>query len=170
MRPKDIAIALFALLLMGALGYVWFTPAGAHKAPDVAVTTINDQQLSLADLRGRPVVWTFWATGCPSCVKEIPHLIKLHRELGEQGLAVVGVAMSYDPPDQVKEMVRRREIPYIVALDDGSAAHAFGDIKLTPTTFLIDPEGRIVQQKLGELDMESMERRIIAMLKGEDSF
>ncbi len=168
MRTKEIAIATFALILVGLVGYVWFTPGGVKKAPDVAVTTIDGQQLRLADLQGRPVVWTFWATTCPGCVKEIPHLIELHRELGARGLAVVGVAMSYDPPAQVKEMVSRRGIPYTIALDDGSAARAFGDVKLTPTTFLIDPRGRIVQQKLGELDMKALKTRVIGML-GEGS-
>ncbi|WP_092993189.1 TlpA disulfide reductase family protein [Thiohalomonas denitrificans] len=169
MRTKEIAIAVFALFLIGVMGYLWFTPGGANKAPDVTVTTLDGEPLRLADLRGRPVLWTFWATTCPSCVEEIPHLAKLHRELGKQGLAVVGVAMSYDPPDQVREMVSGRDIPYTIALDDGSAARAFGDVKLTPTTFLINPEGRIVQQKLGELDMELIEGRIIDMLNGTSS-
>ncbi|WP_303908041.1 TlpA disulfide reductase family protein [Thiohalomonas denitrificans] len=169
MRTKEIAIAVFALLLIGLMGYVWFTPGGANKAPDVTVSTLDGEPLHLADLRDRPVVWTFWATTCPSCVKEIPHLIELQQKLGDQGLAVVGVAMSYDPPDQVKEMVRQRDMTYTIALDDGSAAHAFGDVTLTPTTFLINPEGRIVQQKLGELDMEALERRIIDMLNETSS-
>lgn len=165
MKFKETAIALFALLLLGVVGYVWFTPSGVQPAPDVTVSRLDGKPVRLTELRGRPVVWTFWATTCPSCVKEIPHLVELHRELGARGLAVVGVAMSYDPPEQVREMVNRRDIPYTIALDrDGSAALAFGDVKLTPTTFLIDPQGRIVQQKLGELDMADLKRRITAML------
>jgi peroxiredoxin len=96
----------------------------------------------------------------------MPHLVELYNELGPQGLELVALAMSYDPEEQVREMVKLKQLPYTVALDsDGSAAKAFGDVKLTPTTFLIAPDGRIVQQKLGEMDMNALHKRITGMLK-----
>lgn len=167
MKLKQAAIAGFVLAFAGLLGYLWFTPGGgALQAPSVAFADLDGQRLTLDELRGRPVLVTFWATTCPSCVKEIPHLIDLHRELAPRGLTVIGVAMAYDPPPQVRELVERREIPYTIALDrDGSAAKAFGDVSLTPTTFLIDPQGRIVQRTLGEVDMEVLKRRIEGMLQ-----
>jgi peroxiredoxin len=94
----------------------------------------------------------------------MPHLIDLHRELGPRGFEIVAIAMAYDPPEQVRELARQKQLPYTVAIDDGSAAVAFGDVKLTPTSFLIDPQGRIVQQKLGEMDMEQLRIRILGML------
>lgn len=167
MKPKDIAIALAALALVGALAFLWLSPSGTRQAPDVAVQTLDGGELALADLRGRPVLVTFWATTCTTCVAEIPHLAELHRDLGPKGLSIVAIAMPYDPPPQVKQMVSERDMPYTVALDrDGAATAAFGDVELTPTHFLIAPDGRIVQHKLGQLDMERLRGRLRGMLDG----
>ena len=167
MKPKDIAIAVIALVLVGALAYLWFSPSGTRQAPEVAVETLDGGELALSDLRGRPVLVTFWATTCTTCVAEIPHLAELHRDLGPQGLKIVAIAMPYDPPPQVKQMVSERDMPYTVALDrEGTATAAFGEVKLTPTHFLIAPDGRIVQHKLGQLDMDRLRTRLQGMLAG----
>lgn len=164
MKLKEIALGLFIILLLGGVGYLWLTPSGMQPAPAINVTTLQGQSVSLSSLQGRPVLVTFWATTCPGCVKEMPHLVELYRELGPKGFEIVAIAMAYDPPEQVRELARQKQLPYTVALDDGSAAHAFGDVKLTPTSFLIDPQGRIVQQKLGEMDTEQLRLRILGML------
>lgn len=164
MKLKEIALGLFIILLLGGAGYLWLTPSGMQEAPAINVTTLEGQSVALSSLEGRPVLVTFWATTCPGCVKEMPHLIDLHRELGPRGFEIVAIAMAYDPPEQVRELARQKQLPYTVAIDDGSAAVAFGDVKLTPTSFLIDPQGRIVQQKLGEMDMEQLRIRILGML------
>jgi peroxiredoxin len=166
MKIKDISIAVFAIALVGILAYVWFTPSGLKQAPDITLTTLEGKQVSLKSLQGRPVLVTFWATTCPGCVKEMPHLVKLYNELGPRGLNMIALAMSYDPAEQVREMVKLKKLPYTVGLDsDGSAARAFGDVKLTPTSFLISPDGRIVMQKLGDLDMNEVHNRILGMLQ-----
>jgi peroxiredoxin len=165
MKLKEITTALFILLLVGGAAFLWLTPSGIQKAPEVTVTTLDGQHLSLASLQGRPVLVTFWATTCPGCVKEMPHLVDLYHELGPKGLQIVAIAMSYDAPDQVRIMSQQKQLPYTVALDsDGSAAKAFGNVQLTPTSFLLDPQGRIVQQKLGEMDMGQLRNRIQGML------
>lgn len=165
MKAKDIAIALFAIALIGILAYVWFTPSGIKQAPALNMTTLGGERIALQQFRGKPVLVTFWATTCPGCIKEMPHLVELYNELGPRGLEIIALAMAYDPEKQVREMVRQKQLPYKVALDDdGAAAKAFGDVKLTPTSFLIDPSGRIVQQKLGEMDMDALHNRILGML------
>lgn len=165
MKTKDIAIALFALVLIGILGYLWFSPSGLKPAPTIAVATLNGSKVSIDQYRGHPLLVTFWATTCPGCVQEMPHLVELYHDMAPKGLRIVAIAMSYDPPEQVQIMAAKRQLPYTVALDsDGSAAKAFGDVKLTPTSFLIDPQGRIVQQKLGDLDMAQVRTRIEGML------
>ena len=168
MKAKDIAIITFAIALVGILAYVWFTPSGLKQAPALTVNTLEGEKITLKQMQGKPVLVTFWATTCPGRVKEMPHLIELYRELRPQGFELIALAMSYDPEEQVREMVRLKQIPYKVALDkDGSAARAFGDVKLTPTSFLIDPSGRIVQQKLGDLEMDALRNRILGMLKNK---
>lgn len=165
MKAKDSLIALVVLVLIGLLGYLWFAPAGLRHAPDISLTTLDGSKLALRDLRGKPVLVTFWATTCPGCIKEMPHLIDLHNEYGPRGFKLIGISMPYDPPNQVFELVKRRGLPYTIAFDiQGEATRAFGNIRLTPTTFLIAPDGRIVQHTIGDLDITALRARIEAML------
>ena len=165
MKKQTLITSTFLLGIALLLGYLWLTPSGLKQAPPLSVTTLQGKSISLTSLQGRPVLVTFWATTCPGCIKEMPHLVELYKELAPRGLEIVAIAMEYDPEDQVRVMVSQKQLPYPVAIDqDGSAARAFGGVSLTPSSFLIDPQGRIVQYKLGEMDMNALHNRIIAML------
>ena len=130
-------------------------------APNAVFKTIGGETISLAALHGRPVLVTFWATDCPSCLEEIPQLIKLHQEFSPQGLTIIAVAMYYDPPNHVQEMAAAKQLPYAVALDPTAEhAKAFGNVRLTPTSFLIDTNGMIVMEKLGELDVPALIKKL----------
>ena len=166
MKLKETLITLFAATLLGTLTWLWLAPAGLKDSPEITLLTIDGEELQLASLRGKPLLLTFWATSCPGCIREMPHLIELYEELSPQGLEIIGVAMSYDKPSHVLSMRKARNIPYPVALDiHGAAAQAFGNVRLTPTSFLIAPDGRIVFQKIGEMDMPTLRNNILAMLK-----
>ena len=166
MNRSNLLIGIALLVIAGAVGFLLFAPAGGGKAPQVSFTTLNGDKLDLGDLKGQPVLVSFWATTCPGCIKEMPHLVELHNELAPKGLKIIGVAMAYDPPEQVSELVRRKQLPYTIALDStGAISAAFGDVRLTPTNFLISPEGLIVMQKLGDLNMQKLMRQIKTMLK-----
>ena len=95
----------------------------------------------------------------------MPHLIELYRDLNPKGLEIIGVAMSYDPPEQVRALAQQRQIPYPIVLDSqAQIARAFDNVRVTPTTVLISPEGRIVQYRLGLLDMPKLRETIESML------
>jgi len=165
MKRKDIIIASVVVLLVAAVAYVWLSPTGLQRAPNIALQTITGKKVDLHDLRGHPVLINFWATSCPGCVKEMPELAALYRDLAPKGLEMIGIAMSYDPPNQVMKMTKERQIPYTIALDlKGQAAKAFGGVQLTPTSFLIAPDGRIVKQKIGEVNIDTLRREIEGML------
>jgi peroxiredoxin len=137
----------------------------AGEAPAVTFTTITGKQIALREWRGKPAIVTFWATDCPSCMLEIPHLIDLYRRFHSQGLEIMAVAMAYDPPHHVVALTQERQLPYDVALDLNSAhALAFGNVQFTPTTFLIGPEGKIAEKSVGVFDYPTWQSRIAAML------
>jgi len=168
MLKKNTFISLIAVLISVTIVWVWLTPGTPSTAPDVALKIIDGRKIELKKLKGQPVLVTFWATTCAGCAKEMPHLVTLYEEFAPQGLEIIGIAMSYDPPNQVLEMTKRKQIPYPIALDiDGSVANAFGNITLTPTSFLIAPDGTIVKHKIGEMDMEKIKDDIIVMLSAE---
>ncbi|MGD8407413.1 MAG: TlpA disulfide reductase family protein [Thiohalophilus sp.] len=167
MKTRDALIAVFVVLLLGALAWLWFSPSGLQQAPQLSFKDVEGQPMTLEQFQrqGRPVLVTFWATSCPGCIKEMPHLIEMYQELEPKGLEIIGVAMAYDPPNHVMKMREERKIPYPIVLDvQGNIARAFGDVKLTPTHFLINAQGRIVDQKIGELNMQRIHNRILAML------
>ena len=135
------------------------------RVPDVAITTINGERLTAADLRGKVVLVNFWATSCATCVKEMPKLVETYRKHRDRGFETIAVAMSYDPPNYVLHYAAKNALPFKVALDPvGEAARAFGDVTLTPTTFVVDRRGTIVKRYLGEPDFAELDRLIEAKL------
>jgi peroxiredoxin len=162
---KETVIASIALVVVLAFAAVWLMPGGSRQAPPLAGQTLDGRTLTLEQLRGKPVLVTFWATTCPSCIEEIPHLTALYRELNPKGLEIIGVAMAYDPPEQVRTLAKQRQIPYPIVLDQQARiAEAFDQVRLTPTTVLISPEGRIAQYQLGLLDIPKLRGAIEKML------
>ncbi len=134
--------------------------------PEISLSIIDGREIELHSLQGKPLLVTFWATTCATCIKEMPHLIKLYDEFGKEELEIVAIAMSYDPPNRVVELSERKNIPYPIALDiDGSAAKAFGNVQVTPTSFLIDSRGNVVQQKSGGINIEKLRKKVNALLK-----
>lgn len=165
MKSRGVLIILSTVALLAALGYLRIESTGLKTRPDIALKTLDGEKLQLASLQGRPLLVTFWATTCNSCVQEIPHLIALYDELATQGLEIIGIAMNYDPPNRVLALRNARNIPYPIALDiHADAARAFGDVRLTPTSFLIAADGGIVYQRTGAMNMAALRRDILAML------
>ncbi|MDR1064460.1 MAG: TlpA family protein disulfide reductase [Azoarcus sp.] len=147
-------IRIFAVLAVVALAVTGFFIHGAKPlAPEVGFTTLKGERINTAALRGKVVLVNFWATSCATCIAEMPRLVETHDKFVARGLETVAVAMSYDPEAQVRAYVDRSALPFKVALDSGEAvARGFGGVRLTPTTFLIDRQGRIVHKYLGEPD------------------
>jgi peroxiredoxin len=147
---KPLLIAAAVLAIAGALAYALMDKPGA---PASTFTTLEGKTLTLDELRGKVVLVNFWATSCPGCVKEMPDMVEVYKQYKDRGFEIIAVAMSYDPPNYVKRFVQTRQLPFPVALDvDGGHARAFGNVQLTPTTFIIGKDGRILEQKLGEID------------------
>jgi peroxiredoxin len=81
----------------------------------------------------------------------MPKMVETYRKFAPRGYEMIAVAMSYDHPNEVARFAQARGLPFKVALDgDGAISRSFGDIRATPTTFLIDKRGRILKQYLGE--------------------
>ncbi len=159
---------VFLLLIGGVIAGLWFWQIGTiSPAPSAHFTTITGKKIDLASLNSKPVIVTFWATDCPGCIKEIPHLIELYNQFHPKGLEIIAVAMYYDPPNHVVAMSKAKQLPYDVALDlKAELAWAFGQVQLTPTTFLISPSGNIVMQKTGVFDIADMKQRLETLLQG----
>lgn len=139
--------------------------AQRDAAPDAAFTRLDGSTGRMAELRGKVVLVNFWATSCASCVAEMPGLIDTHQRFKARGYETLAVAMSYDPPAYVSNFAQRRELPFWVAIDNtGAIAKAFGDIRITPTTFLIDKRGNIVKRYVGAPDFKALNALVEQLL------
>ena len=160
-------IVLTTLILALALLFIAALNNSSSQSPDVTFITLTGQKIALKALRGKPVIITFWATDCPGCIKEMPHLINLYNQYHPQGLEMIAVAMHYDPPNHVIAMTQDQQLPYHVALDlTAEHAHAFGDVQLIPSTFLITPDGLIALKKTGVFDPAEIKTLIKPFTKG----
>lgn len=146
-------------LALGLIGLAaWFFSAGP-RAPAVSGTTLAGQPVSTGALQGRPYLVNFWATSCVTCVKEMPEIVALHREFSDRGFEVLAVAMAYDVPDYLQRFVQERGLPFQVIHDlQGQWAQGFGEVRVTPTTFLIGPEGEILKRYVGPPDFDFLKR------------
>lgn len=153
-----LGLATTTVLMLSACGT-------RDPAPQSTFVLIDGTQSTTADLKGKVALVNFWATTCVSCVKEMPALIATHNKYKDQGFDTVAVAMSYDPPAWVLNFAQTRQLPFKVALDNtGEIAQAWGDVKLTPTTYLVDKQGQIVKRFVGEPDMTALHRLIEELL------
>jgi peroxiredoxin len=160
MKIKQKLGIFFIVSLLAIAAWYWQTQT-LSPAPNAVFKTIKGETITLAELKGKPILVTFWATDCPGCIEEIPHLISLHQQFGKQGLTIIAVAMHYDPPNHVLAMATDKKLPYAVALDPTEEhAKAFGKVQLTPTSFLINREGLIVMQNVGAFDLSEMQEQL----------
>lgn len=143
-------LTLVIALAIGAGAY-WLINRPAAQAPEVTFATLTGEQIPLSSLRGKVVLVKFWATSCVTCVAQMPSNAENFSLFHDKGFEIVAVAMQYDPANYVINFVETRKIPFTVALDSrGIVAKAFGDVKLTPTAFLIDKKGQIIKRYVGD--------------------
>ena len=154
------ALALAACLAVGLSAC-----GGSQTAPESTFVLLDGSRKTTADFKGKVTLVNFWATSCVSCVAEMPKLIATHQKYAAQGYETVAVAMSYDPPSYVVNYTETRQLPFKVAIDNtGAVAKAWGDVKLTPTTYLVNKRGEIVKQYVGEPDFAALHQLIEKLL------
>lgn len=138
---------------------------GLQAAPESTFVLLDGSKKTSADFKGKVTLVNFWATSCVSCVAEMPKLIATHQKYASQGYDTVAVAMSYDPPSYVVNFAQTRQLPFKVAIDNtGAVAKAWGEVKLTPTTYLVNKRGEIVKQYVGEPDFAALHQLIEKLL------
>jgi thiol-disulfide isomerase/thioredoxin len=164
-RRRTILLALVVALVTTAALVAWRT--GTQRAPEVSFTTLEHGVVSPESLRGKVVLVNFWATSCTVCVKEMPRIAALYGKYAPRGFDTIAVAMPYDPPNLVVAYQQAERLPFKVAIDpNGDVARRFDDVRLTPTTWLIDRHGRVLKRYVGEPDFAEVERLIEGALAG----
>lgn len=154
LRPW-LCVALLSLLVA----------CSSQTAPESNFVLLDGSRMSTSQLRGKVTLVNFWATSCTTCVAEMPQVIATYVKYQAQGFDTVAVAMSYDPPSYVVNFAQTRKLPFKVAIDNtGDIAQAWGDVKLTPTTYLLDKQGAIVKRYVGTPNFAELHQLIEKLL------
>jgi cytochrome c biogenesis protein CcmG/thiol:disulfide interchange protein DsbE len=122
-----------------------------RPAPDFTLRTLDGRTVSLASLRGRPVIVNFWASWCNPCRHEFPLLRSTLQKYRRDRLAVVGVSFE-DIDDDARQFAKQEHStwPLAVDIDDGLAARTYG-VRSVPTTYFVTPDGIVADRVFGQL-------------------
>lgn len=129
-----------------------------QPAPPVSGETLDGATLTLADLRGSPVVVNFWGPSCVPCRDEFPLFKAKLAEHADDGLVVLGVLMD-DPPSTARDFVAAYGATWPTVIDaDGSIKNAYLALA-RPTSYFVDPDGVLRSIQIGEVRDADFERQ-----------
>jgi thiol-disulfide isomerase/thioredoxin len=168
---KSIFITAGVIALLAIM--VWadrkFPPAGTPAAgvgvsntptdaPTIALKDLNDQDVTLAQYKGKVVLLNFWATWCEPCKAEIPWLIEFQQKYGPRGFTILGVAMDEEGKRVVNPYLEKERFDvngqkeamnYPILLGSDSIAEKFGGVMGLPTSMLFTRDGKKVRTVVG---------------------
>src|SRR5215510_1094320 len=132
-------------------------------APGFQLNDLEGKPISLDETKGKIVLLNFWATWCGPCRAEIPDLIELQNKYKDQ-LAIIALATDEDEPGEVKKFAQKHGINYRIGMASDPLRVKYGGIPALPTSFIIDPQGRVVQKHIGLNDPSIYELEVRALL------
>lgn len=163
-RPAAIAFMLLALVGTflsvaaagppGSAGQLLARPMLGFAAPAFTLDSIAGKPVSLAELRGKPVLVNFWATWCPPCREEMPRLEELQQTSGGS-VTILGVDLQ-EPRSVVQAFVSARGFTWTFLLDPQGAVAAKYGVRVLPTSFFLDRRGIVRQIYTGPMTLGQM--------------
>ena len=150
-------LASIAIVAIAAVASLTLTP----PAPEVKFSALSGETFSTSELRGKVVVVNFWGTYCGPCIKEMPKVVEAHRKFAALGYETIAVAVRRDDPERVAQFVAQHALPFKVAIDSsGELGREFGNVRVTPTVFLIDKNGKVLRRYVGKPDWTELHQLV----------
>jgi thiol-disulfide isomerase/thioredoxin len=133
--------------------------------PELTMTTLDGKTMTSKDLAGKVVIVNFWATWCAPCRAEIPDLVKLQTQYKDH-LVIIGVLSEDEPGPHVSRFAADYKINYPIVPETKELAAAFPGIYALPTTFMVGPDGKMMQKHIGQIRPAQieLETRVLARL------
>jgi len=130
-----------------------------------SATDLDGRTIASGSFKGKVVIVNFWATWCPPCRAEIPDLVALQDKYRDR-LQIIGISEDETPVDDVKRFVAEHKINYPIVMSTPELVKLFPGVRALPTSFVLDPESRLVQKHVGMLHpgMTELETRALAGL------
>ena len=130
------------------------------SAVDYKLPDLDGQMQSLEQYKGKWVIVNYWATWCGTCRKELPELISLHEANKDKDIVVVGINFESISPDKLRAFVDDQAIPYPVLLTEPIRVTPLGPVTALPTTYIINPDGKLVAGQVGMVGHQDLEAYI----------
>ena len=165
--PFVVLLAAFLGLLAGCGKKE--TSVGANfdvgkPAPEFSLPDLEGNKVELSTMKGKVLILDFWATWCPPCKEEIPHLVALQSKYRDQGLQIVGLSLDKGGAGDVKPFADEHDVNYTMLIADDVTAKSYGGVSMIPTTFVVDRNGVVVKRFLGYTTPEAFEEAILPLL------
>jgi peroxiredoxin len=127
--------------------------ADAPLAPDFSLLDMDGAVYRLSDYRGRVVIVNFWATWCPPCREEMPSMQRAWEQLRAEGILMFGINVGEDE-DTIFQFTANYPVDFPLLMDSHSAITGRWPVLGLPTTFVVDPAGRLVYQAIGSREWD----------------
>ena len=157
---------IISVFLIAFVAILLFLSLQTNSVKNLNLITINGEKITSQQLLGKITLINFWATDCPGCINEMPGLIETYNQYKDQGLEVIAVAMYYDPPSRVISFTKNNNLPFPVVLDTNKEIiNKFNNVKLTPTSIILNKNGYVINTIIGEIDFNEFNKNLINLLK-----
>ncbi len=137
-------------------------PTAQSIAPNFAMRYEDGSEVRLSDLRGRPILINFWATWCGPCRLEMPDIVAAYEQHRAEGFIVIAINLD-EGPKQIEPFAQEMKMTFPIVLDGGVAARAY-QVRVMPSSFFIDRDGKISARWLGVLTPSLIEKNLAPLL------
>lgn len=173
-KKRSIIRGIILAILVAAIGFTVYSTATKDKvevlkvgseAPDFELVDLNGKTHRLSDYKGQGVVLNFWGTWCEPCKKEMPALDKMYNVYKDKGVQILAVNIAQSD-FEVKNFVKNYDLSFPVVIDKTKSVMDAYNINPLPTTYLINPEGKVEKIITGEMT-ESQIASYMELIKPE---
>ncbi|GAA4027624.1 TlpA disulfide reductase family protein [Actimicrobium antarcticum] len=143
-----------------------YSTPGGQPPPALVLDDLEGKPVDLASLKGQVVLVNFWATWCEGCKAEIPALNRLQQTFKDRKLQVLGINIGEGKP-RIAQFTQRIPIQYKVLRDADSDVMKAWRVRIMPTSFLIDKQGKLRYQLVGDADWDDpkIQAPVLELLK-----
>ncbi len=134
--------------------------------PDFQVKDINGKSLSLDQFKNKVVLIDFWATWCPPCVEEMPYIVKTYKKYYDKGFEIIGISLDQNE-NRFLKFIKDNDMTWRQYFDGKRGQNGLArkySVDSIPTTFLIDPNGKIIAKNLRGSALEEAVKEAVAKL------